>query len=343
MNNLPTEAIISVTNRCDARCRMCNIWKLKADEFLTAEDYRKLPDSLTNVNITGGEALLRKDIVEVAHAIYESCGKPRVILATNGFRTEKTLKVIDSIRRFIPTLGIAISLDGLAKEHDYMRGVPKAFQRATETLNALRTAGIDDVRIGFTATADNVSQLPAVHHLAQDLGVEFTATVAQNSEIYYATDDNKPVPRAEIEDSFGYLVDHNLRSFTPKNWFRAYFEHGVIRFVREGKRMTPCSAATDFFYLAPQGDVYPCLTLPNAIGNLRSDSFQSIWQSQQAQKVREQVSTCQACWMVCTARTEIKKAPVKALSWIAKEKLSRHLKPTYPSTKKRSNSLAKEI
>lgn len=326
MDSLPTEAIISVTNRCDARCRMCNIWQLNADEFLTAEDYRNLPGSLRNVNITGGEALLRKDIVEVTHAIYESSGKPRVILATNGFRTEKMLKIIESIRNYVPSLGIGISLDGLEKEHDYMRGVPKAFLRATETLRALRTAGVNDLRIGFTATSENISQIPSVHQFAQDLDVEFTATVAQNSEFYYATNDNKPIEKAELEKSFGYLIDSNLRSLTPKNWFRAYFEHGVIRFGQEGKRMTQCSAATDFFYLSPKGDVYPCLTLPNVIGNVRSDTFHTIWQSEEARKTREIVSTCQACWMVCTARTEIKKAPIRALSWITKEKLSRHLK-----------------
>jgi MoaA/NifB/PqqE/SkfB family radical SAM enzyme len=308
---------------------MCNIWKLAPDEFLSAEDYRNLPSTLENVNVTGGEALLRKDIVEVVHAIYENSGKPRVILATNGFRTEKTLTLIESIYKYVPTLGIAISLDGIGKMHDQVRGVRNAFDRATATLRGLRLLGLTDVRIGFTANVDNVSQLPAVHGFAEELSVEFSATVAQNSEVYYSAMDNLPIPTEEVEKSFKYLVDHNLRSFKPKKWFRAYFDQGVLQFVKEKKRMTSCSAASDFFYLSPKGDVYPCLTLPHVLGNIRAQTFNDIWQHRNARLARKVVKNCAACWMVCTARTELKKRPIKALSWVVKEKFSRHLFDIY--------------
>ncbi len=88
---------------------MCNIWQLERQELLNAEDYRhRLPETLRNVNLTGGEALLRPDIVEIAQAIHERTGRPRIILATNGFRTDRTLETIQQIRRFVPSLGIAV-------------------------------------------------------------------------------------------------------------------------------------------------------------------------------------------------------------------------------------------
>jgi MoaA/NifB/PqqE/SkfB family radical SAM enzyme len=329
MRKLPIEAIISVTNRCDARCQMCNIWQMERDEFLTAEDYRKLPNTLKNVNITGGEALLRPDIVEIVHAVYESAGKPRIILATNGFRPDKTYDLIQQMRQFVPNLGVAISLDGLEEYHNLMRGVPEAFSRATKTLQGLIDMGITDLRIGFTATAQNVSQLPLVHQLAAQLGVEFTATVAQESETYYGVNNLEKISEADVAKNFGYLVDCNLRSPVVKNWFRAYFAHGVIKFVEEGKRITACSAASDFFYLSPRGDVYPCLTLPLKLGNLRSEPFEKLWASDDAVSARQVVDTCQDCWMVCTARTELQKTPIRALSWIVKEKVIRSFTPSF--------------
>jgi MoaA/NifB/PqqE/SkfB family radical SAM enzyme len=329
MRKLPIEAIISVTNRCDARCKMCNIWQMERDEFLTAEDYRKLPNTLKNVNITGGEALLRPDIVEIVQAVYESAGKPRIILATNGFRTDKTIELIQQMRQFVPNLGIAISLDGLEEYHNLMRGVPAAFTRAMKTLQGLIDIGVTDLRIGFTATAQNVSQLPLVHQLAVQLGVEFTATVAQESETYYGVNNLEKIPPADVANNFGYLVDCNLRSPTVKNWFRAYFAHGVIKFVEQGKRITSCSAASDFFYLSPRGDIYPCLTLPLKLGNIRSEPFEKIWAGDDASSARKVVNGCQDCWMVCTARTELKKTPIRALSWIVKEKVLRSLKPSF--------------
>lgn len=327
MRQLPNEAIISVTNRCDSRCQMCNIWKMERDELLRAEDYRNLPKTLQNVNITGGEALLRPDILEIVHAVYESTGSPRIILATNGFRPEKTIELIQKIRAFVPNLGVAVSLDGLAQHHDLVRGVPEAFTRAIQTLHGLIEAGVKDLRIGFTATATNVSQLPLVHRLAAELGVEFTATVAQESDTYYGVNNLEKIPPADVAKNFGYLVDCNIRSTSVKNWFRAYFAHGVIEFVEQGRRITSCSAATDFFYLSPRGDVYPCLTLPRILGNIRKDSFEKIWTGDDASSTRLVVKGCQACWMVCTARTELKKSPVQVLSWIAKEKILRSLTP----------------
>lgn len=320
---VPSEAIISVTNRCDARCTMCNIWQLDRAELLRADDYRRaLPSTLRNVNLTGGEALLRPDIVDVAHAIYEAAGRPRIILATNGFRTERTVDTIERIRSFVPDLGVAVSLDGDADTHDRMRGVPHAHRRAVATLRALRSTGLADIRIGFTATSENVDQLLAVYALSRELGVEFAATVAQNSEVYYATDVNVGIDPHEIARQFGALINSRLRSSSPKDWLRAYFDQGVIHFARTGSRPTACDAASGFFFLAPTGDVYPCLTLPRAIGNIRTQSFESVWRGERARQVRAEVARCTKCWMMCTARTELKRRPVKVATWVTRARLT---------------------
>ncbi len=317
---IPREAIVSVTNRCDARCEMCNIWQLPRDELLSAEDYRRtLPNTLTNVNLTGGEALLRSDIVEVSQAIYEASGRARIILATNGFRTDRTIETIRRIRRYIPKLGVAVSIDGCEGTHDRMRGARGAYKRAVATLEALHSIGIRDLRIGFTATSQNADELVSVYELSQSLGVEFAATIAQNSEIYYSTNTNRSVPPNVVEKNFGHLIARRLRSWSVKNWIRAYFDSGVIHFARTGERRTQCDAASGFFYLAPTGDLYPCLTLPTAIGNVREHPFQELWYGERAQKIRDEVSRCRRCWMVCTSRTQIKRHPVAITSWLLEQ------------------------
>ena len=317
---VPTEAIISVTNRCDARCTMCNIWQLERQELLNAEDYRhRLPETLRNVNLTGGEALLRPDIVEIAQAIHERTGRPRIILATNGFRTDRTLETIQQIRRFVPSLGIAVSLDGDPATHDRMRGVPHAHRRAVATLRGLRAQGVTDLRIGFTAMAENIDQMMGVYALSRELGVEFSATVAQNSDIYYATDQNVRIPTDAVAGQFRRLIRERLRSSSPKNWLRAYFDHGAIHFAQTGARLSGCDAASGFFFLAPTGDVYPCLTLPHALGNVRTSSFDELWHSDRAQQIRDEASRCRKCWMMCTARSELKKQPVAIATWLVLE------------------------
>ena len=318
---LPSEAIISVTNRCDARCSMCNIWQLERHELLTADDYRRaLPDSLRNVNLTGGEALLRPDIVEIAQAIHETAGRPRIVLATNGFRTDRTLEAVARIRAHVPTLGLAVSVDGNAETHDRMRGVPKAWERALRTLRGLREMGLRDLRIGFTATPHNIGQLVDVYRLSRELGVEFAATVAQNSDVYYATDANPPIDIAAVEEHFGRLIRERLQSPSPKDWLRAYFDHGAIHFAKAGLRLGKCDAASGFFYLSPTGDVHPCLTLSQVLGNIRQVSFEQLWQAGHAAQVREEVAGCRKCWMMCTARTELKRHPARIGWWVGSRK-----------------------
>jgi MoaA/NifB/PqqE/SkfB family radical SAM enzyme len=301
---------------------MCNIWRLERREVLGPEDYRRgLPATLRNVNLTGGEPLLRPDIVEIAQAIHEAAGGPRIILATNGFRTERTLRTVAQIRHHVPNLGLAVSIDGDAETHDRMRGVPHAYDRAVKTLRGLRDQGISDIRIGFTATPANVHQLMPVYRLAEELGVQFAATVAQNSDVYYATDENQTLDAEEVAKHFGALVKARLASTSTKDWLRAYFDHGAIHFATTGFRISGCDAASGFFYLAPTGDVHPCLTLPAVLGNIRDAPFEVLWRSPAARQAREEARGCRKCWMMCTARSELKRHPVAVGWWVGREQV----------------------
>jgi len=62
------------------------------------------------------------------------------------------------------------------------------------------------------------------------------------------------------------------------------------------------------------------------MGDLKGSSFEEVWESDQADKVREQIDGCEECWMICTARSTLKKNIHKAMGWIAKEKVKSHLR-----------------
>ena len=61
------------------------------------------------------------------------------------------------------------------------------------------------------------------------------------------------------------------------------------------------------------------------MGDLRDRSFEDVWESKEADKVRHEIDGCEKCWMICTARTALKKNLPKALTWIAKEKIKSHM------------------
>ena len=321
----PTDAVLALTYRCDARCGMCNIWRLEPQEMLTVDDYAKVPSSLKDINISGGEPFLRKEIVDIVKVVNEKCGGPRIVISSNGFRTKQIIRTMEKLRSSIPGIGIGVSVDGIGDMHSRIRGVDNAFDKVMDTLNQLKERGFKNVRIGFTAMNDNVHEMPQVYDLACRMGFQFTTSVAQNSEIYFSTQDNQEVRDGELGDALGYVMKKELRSHHPKQWLRAYFESGTLLFNEEQKRMLPCSAGLEFFYLAPEGNVYPCLSIPQVMGSLQGHSFEEVWESEPAEQVRQNIKGCEQCWMICTARSALKKNLPAALGWITKNKIKSHL------------------
>ena len=106
---------------------------------------------------------------------------------------------------------------------------------------------------------------------------------------------------------FGMTVqDMNelLKSRSPKKWFRAYFNHGLINYIYGNKRLLPCDMSRNAFFIDPFCDVIPCNGMEKkaVMGNLREQSWDELWNSDQARRVRECTRKCDRnCWMIGSA------------------------------------------
>jgi MoaA/NifB/PqqE/SkfB family radical SAM enzyme len=84
-----------------------------------------------------------------------------------------------------------------------------------------------------------------------------------------------------------------------------------------GSRVLGCRAGRDSFFMDPAGDVFPCLTLERKMGNILDSSFEEIWKGEEAERTRKAVDVCSLpCWMICTARTSMKRRPDRPARWI---------------------------
>jgi MoaA/NifB/PqqE/SkfB family radical SAM enzyme len=324
----PREATLAITYRCNARCAMCNIWKVTDHEELPPEEYLKLPNSLRTINVTGGEPFLRKDIVELVAAIHKAAPKSRIVVSSNGFLTEKIRKEMVEMRNTHPRLGIGISVDGLDSLHDSIRGVPGGFKRAIETVEVLKAEGFEDVRLGMTIVKENADKVVEVYELSKKMGVEFTTTVAHNSDIYFRKSDNTPSEVThELRGGVSAVQAEHLRSLSAKKWFRAYHLAGIVEpTIREGA-LGRCEAAFRFFFMDPKGDVYPCIVMNKVIGNIKDfESLDDLFSSPAAADARKLVRACRSdCWMVCNLRSTLVAHPGRSVAWIVKNKPKAHL------------------
>ena len=115
---------VIVTYRCNARCNMCSRYKepSKPEDEISLETIRKLPQ-MYFTNITGGEPFLRTDLKEIVRELYKK--SDRIVISTNGYFTDR---ILDLAREF-PQVGIRISIEGLEKTNNEIRGLENGFQR----------------------------------------------------------------------------------------------------------------------------------------------------------------------------------------------------------------------
>lgn len=304
------------------KCQMCDIWKHPTDilKEIKAKELEILPP-LKFINITGGEPFVRNDLADIIEVCFTK--SPRVVISTAGHHVDDILALAD---RF-PQIGIRVSLEGLSTVNDQLRGRDGGFDRGLRTLLGLREMGVKDIGIATTVSQKNCHDLIPIYGLAKNWGMDF-ATASYHNSFYFHKEDNFLSNRDEVSRYFFDLADLLLKEKRPKDWFRAFFNIGLINYIHGNKRLLPCEAGSVNFFIEPYGDVYPCNGLEErywkeSMGNIReADSFEELWLSKQANAVREKVRTCpKNCWMVGTAAPVMKKYIRNPLIWVIKHKL----------------------
>ena len=315
MNKIRFSSII-VTYRCNARCYMCNTWRhpTKPDEEIKSDIYEKLP-FMNTVNLTGGEPFLREDLADIVNVLKKKT--KRLVICSNGFFTEKILKLFEKHR----DVGIRVSIEGLPKVNDELRGISHGFDKGIRTLVELHHRGVKDIGFGITVSDRNAKDMIELYHLAKIMKFEFATATIHNSFYFHKFDNRLKYPDIAIGE-FKKLISELLKSSKIKDWFRAYFNYGLINYINNKPRLLPCEMGHDSFFLDPRGEIFPCNVMEKSMGNLKEGSFENIWNSKNAEEIRRQVKSCEYnCWMVGSVSQQMKKYIWKSCRWVLKHKL----------------------
>ncbi|KAA3606090.1 MAG: radical SAM protein [Planctomycetota bacterium] len=312
---------IITTYRCNAKCNMCDIWQHPTDPKteIGTEVYSKLPE-MDAANVTGGEPFLRKDLDDIVSVVKERA--KRVVISSNGWHVEKTLALFEKHGN---SIGLRLSIEGLPKTNDEIRGMRDGFDRALRILTTLNRMGVQDIGFGLTIQDWNAEDALELYSLAKMMGMEFASATLHNS-FYFHKQDNKFEDTAGALKTLHTIAEDLLKSKRPKDWFRAYFNYGLMNYLQGNPRLLPCRMAHDAFFIEPNGDIMPCNAMDKKMtfGNLRTEAWEDIWYSQDAETAREAVRSCEKnCWMVGSVSQEMKKRIHKPLAWLVKHKVFR--------------------
>ena len=316
------DASIIVTYRCPMRCKMCNIWDnpTKVSEEFKPELLEKLP-KVDTVNITGGEPFVREDIEDIVKILFTKT--KRIVFSTSGYYSDRIIQ----LARKYPQLGFRISIEGLSCKNDELRGRPGGFDKGLKTLLELRRMGVKDIGFGITVSNNNSSDMLQLYELNRNLKMEF-ATASFHNSFYFHKYDNKVTNIDEVCGNFDELIQRLMNEKHPKSWFRAFFNLGLINYVKGGRCMLPCEAGTENFFIDPSGNVLPCNGMEGSVwfdtmGNLHEVEYcMTRLTGPKASGVRCKVANCpKSCWMIGSASPVMKKYITEVAPWVLKNKL----------------------
>jgi Fe-coproporphyrin III synthase len=314
-----------VTFRCNARCGMCDSWRMKPGPELTPEQVRLVFGKIGRldvVRLTGGEPFLRDDFEEIAR-IVDEVSRPGVLhITTNGSFPERIAEFAERFPR-PDRLRFMVSLDGLPEEHDASRGKDVTFALVEETvcrLVALRpgtglAVSVNHTIISGRSLADHET---IAGHFA-GLGVDVHHVLAYSESAMYGLkrfgkrasdlipETGYPLhPDIPIEAATEF-VGRQLREGTGLSdpllrRGKKYYLRGLLARLKKTPRPRPrpsCVALRSHLRLLPDGRVPVCQFNTETVGNLLHQSFDEVWHGASARPQRQWVDGCPGCWAEC--------------------------------------------
>ena len=270
---------LNIESRCNINCRHCFLGeKQQVDNKLSPQEMRQLAIEIrkigskngVKVDITGGEPLLRKDMIEIFEALNISGIEPNFI--TNGLLfTEEIISYLAKNK-----ISTTVSLDGFNKEsHEFIRGIG-TYDKTVKNIKWCVDKGVP-VTLSITIHLKNQHEVIDYFKFADELGVDrviinflnnFGNAESNGLKIPNEFTVIKKILEYAIEDArlFNKLIDTAISK--------------LIETVLFPIRTDCCGSGINTCAITANGDVYPCPSFQikqYKAENIRSRPFDEIW------------------------------------------------------------------
>ncbi|ASW42363.1 radical SAM/SPASM domain-containing protein [Clostridium isatidis] len=265
---VPLQADIVVTGRCHCKCWHCFRAKHNKND-LTLDKIKEVMESLNNlgtsvVGITGGEPMLREDILEIIKAIPNEMEGH---LYTTGYGiTEEFAKNLknSNITRCI------ISLDHYDEEIVCnSRNNENAYSDATNAVKLLAKNNIyTAVTVCINENLSDPDKLEKYFDFVKDLGASEIRIVMQ-------------IPQGKLENkNVGRIYAQNIdmvKSFKRKYNKKENFPT-IVNFCEiESSNYFGCNAGANYIAINNDGYVTPCVAVPLSFGSVYENKLENIY------------------------------------------------------------------
>lgn len=301
--DLPILSEIALTYRCQNRCQFCyasSPERGRQVREMSTSQVRLVIDRIFDeahcptVSFTGGEPTLRDDLPELI--AYAKGKGMRVNLITNGLRCADPAYVATLAEAGLDSAQVSLEA-GSAALHDAIVGRPGAFALSSQAVRTLRQAGIH-THTNTTlcaANRDHVEEL--VSYVRRELGSEYlsmnmvirTGAALTHPEIGVGYREVGPL----IEKALARAQAEGIRLV----WYSPV-PYCLFNPVQAGLGSKSCAAADGLLSVSPAGDVLPCSSFEEGIGNLLTHTFDQVWHGAAARYWRSKAflpPVCERC------------------------------------------------
>ena len=258
----PVFLSFNITNRCNQRCHMCNVWRAEAEE-LSLEEIARIFDEMKDygiriVELTGGETLLRKDLYDICRLL-DDRGLLYTMTTNGSLIDDGHLSALRGVRGL---LQIAISVDSLDPWlYAKLRGRDN-LASVLANIDRLIDANLNiPIKINFTLSRHNYRETLGMLEYARSRGIFMSAfPVNQGPLSQHRSFDpfffSTAAEREEMARVFHELSD--LRRRGEPLWEYSRFYRLAADFVR-GRPVGRCDAGRLYLDLHADGKLAPCL------------------------------------------------------------------------------------
>lgn len=307
--------IYFVTNRCNARCRMCynhkNLNKNISEELSVAEvkNICNKLQKLLLLQCSGGEPFLKENLFEILSTFARI--SVAITIPTNATlpqRIEKTIsKLVKENKNTV--FRVALSLDGLKIFHDKTRDFEGAFDLWMETY--LRVKKIREKNKNLLIIANTVLNKSNEHDIFNVIDFVHNLGVDHHTITYMW---GNPLQEDLNNSSIGFykevLAYQGCKNYHKKNVnfsgeimrrINQLADNIMVEMLENKKIIYPCKATKKFVVMLPNGDVKPCHFKEEDLGNVRDYSYDIplILRQDKTNKLANDIYS-QKCW--CTVQ-----------------------------------------
>ena len=289
-----------LSSRCNERCIHCYIPNSKKNKGfdMPTNKVKSILDEFAalggiHVTLSGGEAFLHKDIIEIAEYCREKDLKISILSNLISLKDEQ----IERLKKVNLSI-IQVSLYSMTPEiHDYITTVKGSFEKTKASIEKLVAADIP-VQISCPIMKANRKGYDKVLEYAQSLKIK-----AQTDYIMMARSDLDTENLAnrlslkETEELLRDIIEHDI------NYREQTLEQlpisDQIKFDLERFAKQPvCGVGYDNCCITANGDVYPCAGWQDyVLGNVYKESLKEIWEN--STRIKELRKITQASFPQC--------------------------------------------